>query len=201
MILFSCTTWFLYFLIRNLIHFFSSLHCCNWPKNPHHHTFSRHHANQEWLIFPTTTLITGTTLIKNGSSFPPPRLLRAPRLFGREEYLLKFNNSSTRTRCEIFSKLKGVKYVQRRRNFFYREQPKTEFSGRRPDSYFTSRMIPNLIQRSKALVFQDTFLIGPRPYAGNEDLTKLWIFRYLQTFLQINSIENKIYNRFFQNTS
>ena len=31
-------------------------------------------------------LIPGTTLIKNGSSFPPPRLFRAPRLFGREEY-------------------------------------------------------------------------------------------------------------------
>ena len=27
----------------------------------------------------TTMLIPGTTLIKNGSSFPPPRLLRAPR--------------------------------------------------------------------------------------------------------------------------
>ena len=32
-------------------------------------------------------LITGTTLIKNGSSFPPLRLFRAPRLFGREEYI------------------------------------------------------------------------------------------------------------------
>ena len=32
-------------------------------------------------------LIPGTTLIKNGSSFPPPYLFRATRLFGREEYL------------------------------------------------------------------------------------------------------------------
>ena len=31
-------------------------------------------------------LFPGTTLIKNGSSFPPPRLFRAPRLFWREEY-------------------------------------------------------------------------------------------------------------------
>ena len=31
-------------------------------------------------------LIPGTTLIKNGSSVPPPRLFRATRLFGREEY-------------------------------------------------------------------------------------------------------------------
>ena len=35
----------------------------------------------------TTMLIPGTMLIKNGSSFPPPRLFRAPRLFGREEYV------------------------------------------------------------------------------------------------------------------
>ena len=32
-------------------------------------------------------LIPGTTLIKNGSSFPPPCLFQATRLFGREEYL------------------------------------------------------------------------------------------------------------------
>ena len=31
-------------------------------------------------------LIPDTTLIKNGSSFPAPRLLWAPHLFGREEY-------------------------------------------------------------------------------------------------------------------
>ena len=29
--------------------------------------------------------IPGTTLIKNGPSFPPPRLFQAPRLFGTEE--------------------------------------------------------------------------------------------------------------------
>ena len=57
------------FLIRNLIHFFSSFYSCNWPKTSHHH------------------VIPGTTLIKNGSFFPPPRLFRAPRLFGREEYM------------------------------------------------------------------------------------------------------------------
>ena len=33
----------------------------------------------------TTTLITSTTLIKKGSSFPPPHLVRATRLVGREE--------------------------------------------------------------------------------------------------------------------
>ena len=37
--------WFFFcFLIRNLIHF-SSFYCCNWPKNSHHDTYSRHHAN------------------------------------------------------------------------------------------------------------------------------------------------------------
>ena len=37
--------WFFCFLIRNLIHFFSSFYCCNWPKNAHRHAYSRHHAN------------------------------------------------------------------------------------------------------------------------------------------------------------
>ena len=36
----------------------------------------------------TTMLIPDNTLIKKGSSFPPPRLFWAPRLFGREEYVL-----------------------------------------------------------------------------------------------------------------
>ena len=36
---------FFCFLIRNLIHFFSSFHCCNWPKYSHRHAYSRHHAN------------------------------------------------------------------------------------------------------------------------------------------------------------
>ena len=33
----------------------------------------------------TNMLIPGNMLIKNGSSFPPPRLFRATRLFGRED--------------------------------------------------------------------------------------------------------------------
>ena len=40
----------------------------------------------------TTMLIPATTLIRNSSSFPPPCLFRATRLFGREEqvdYLIK----------------------------------------------------------------------------------------------------------------
>ena len=37
--------WFLCFLIRNLIYFFSSFYCCNWPKNSHLHAYFRHHAN------------------------------------------------------------------------------------------------------------------------------------------------------------
>ena len=53
----------------------------------HHHAYSRHQANKEWLIFSTSMLIPGTTLIKNGSSFQPPRLFRATRLFRREEYM------------------------------------------------------------------------------------------------------------------
>ena len=36
---------FFCFLIRNLIHFFSSFYFCNWPKNSHHHAYFRHHAN------------------------------------------------------------------------------------------------------------------------------------------------------------
>ena len=61
MILFSCTTSFLYFLIRNLIHFFLFFIAVTGLK------------------ILTTMLIPGTTLIKSGSSFPPPGLLRAPR--------------------------------------------------------------------------------------------------------------------------
>ena len=38
-------SWFFCFLIRNLIHFFSSFNCCNWPKSSHHHAYSRYHAN------------------------------------------------------------------------------------------------------------------------------------------------------------
>ena len=78
--------WFFWFLMRNLNSFGSSYYC-NWPENSHQHAYSRHHANEEWLIFPTTTLIPGTTLIKNDSYFPPPGLLRATRIFGREEYV------------------------------------------------------------------------------------------------------------------
>ena len=77
--------WFFCFLIRRFNSFCSSFHYCNWPENSHHHAYSRHRANKEWVIFPTTTLIPGTTLIKNGSCFPPLRLFRATRLFGREE--------------------------------------------------------------------------------------------------------------------
>ena len=36
---------FFCFLIRNLIHFFPSFYCCNWPKNSHNHAYSRHHTN------------------------------------------------------------------------------------------------------------------------------------------------------------
>ena len=77
---------FFSFLIRNFNSFCSSFYYCNWPKNSHYHTYSRHHDNEEWPIFPTTALITGTKLIKNGSSFPPPCLFWVTRLFGREEY-------------------------------------------------------------------------------------------------------------------
>ena len=35
--------------------------------------------------------ISGTTLIKNGLSFPPPHLFRATRLLGREEYIYIYN--------------------------------------------------------------------------------------------------------------
>ena len=77
--------WFCCFLIRNFNSFCYSFYYCNWPENSHHHAYSRHHANKEWFIFPTTTLIPGTTLIKSGPSFPPPR--RETRLFAREEYL------------------------------------------------------------------------------------------------------------------
>ena len=74
-------------LLRNFNSFCSSFHYCNWLKNSHLNAYSMHHANLEWLIFLTTTLITGTTLIKNDSSIPSLRLFRATRLFVREEHL------------------------------------------------------------------------------------------------------------------
>ena len=88
---FMSQTWFYFlvpffcFSIRKFNSSCSFYYYCNWPENSPHHAYSRHHANKEWLIFPATTLIPGTTLIKNGSSFPPPRFFRATRLFGREE--------------------------------------------------------------------------------------------------------------------
>ena len=78
---------FFVFYLETLIHFGSSFYYCNWLKNSHLNAYSMHHANLEWLIFLTTTLITGTTLIKNDSSIPPLRLFRATRLFVREEHL------------------------------------------------------------------------------------------------------------------
>ena len=53
--------WFFCFLISNLIHFFFLFIAVTGLK------------------ILTTMLIPGTTVIKNGSPFPPPRLLRAPR--------------------------------------------------------------------------------------------------------------------------
>ena len=55
-------SWFFCFLIRNLIHFVLLFITVTGVK------------------ILTTMLIPGTTLIKNGSSFPLPRLLRAPRI-------------------------------------------------------------------------------------------------------------------------
>ena len=80
---------FFYFSIICFNSFYSSFYYCNGPENSHHHAYSRYHANKEWLLFFATTFIPGTTLIKNGSSFPPPRLFRATRLFRREEYVLR----------------------------------------------------------------------------------------------------------------
>ena len=79
---------YVFFLIRNFNSFYSSFYYRNWPENSHHHAYSRQQAHKEWLIFPSITLIPGTTLIKNGSSFPPPRLFRATCLFRREEQFL-----------------------------------------------------------------------------------------------------------------
>ena len=51
----------------------------------------------------TNMLIPGTTLIKNGSSFPPPRLFRATRLFGREEYFKTETDVAQKSdRCFFF---------------------------------------------------------------------------------------------------
>ena len=57
---------FFCFLIRNFNSFCSSFNYCNWPENSHHHAYSRHHANKEWSIFPTTTLIPDNTSIWEG---------------------------------------------------------------------------------------------------------------------------------------
>ena len=57
------------FLIRNFNSLFSSFQYRNLPENSHYHTFSMQHANKRRPIFSTNTLIPGTALIKNGSSF------------------------------------------------------------------------------------------------------------------------------------
>ena len=44
-----------------------------------------HFSTETGVKILTTVLIPGTTLIKNGSSLPPPRLFWATRLFGSEE--------------------------------------------------------------------------------------------------------------------
>ena len=88
MILFHCTIFLIFcFSIRNFNSFCSSFYYRNWPENSHHHAYSMQHPNKKRPIFSTNMLIPGTTLIKNGSSFPPPRLFRATHLFWREEYL------------------------------------------------------------------------------------------------------------------
>ena len=60
---------FFCFLIRNFNSFCSFFYYCNWPENSHQHAYSRHHANKEWLISPTTTLIPGNTSIREGRVF------------------------------------------------------------------------------------------------------------------------------------
>ena len=93
---------FFCFLIRNFNWFCSYFYHCNWPENFHHHAYPRLHANHKWLIFPATMLIPGAALTESGSSFPPPLLFRATRLFGREEQLLG-------TKGEIRSQRKWAK--------------------------------------------------------------------------------------------
>ena len=63
--------WFFCFLIRNF------------------NSFCSFFITATGLRILTNMLIPCTMLIKNGSSFPPPRLFRETRLFGREEYSYK----------------------------------------------------------------------------------------------------------------
>ena len=60
---------FFCFLIRSFNSFCSYFYYCNWPESFHHHAYSRHHANKEWLIFPFTKLIPGSTSIREGRVF------------------------------------------------------------------------------------------------------------------------------------
>ena len=59
--------WFFCFLIRNFNSFCSSFYYCNWPENSHHHAYSRHHANKEWLIFPTIIFLGGEHLASSST--------------------------------------------------------------------------------------------------------------------------------------
>ena len=92
MILFSCTIfWFFcFFWFKTLFHFVLLF------------------VTVTGLKVLTTMLIPGTTLIKNGSSFPPPCLLRAAGLFGREEYILSKKERPCRNRGLPYSNLSLV---------------------------------------------------------------------------------------------
>ena len=82
---FMSKTWFYFlipfscflvcFLIRNFNSFCSYFYYCNWPENFHHHAYSRHYANKEWIIFSTTTLIPGNTSIRERRVFVVSKFL------------------------------------------------------------------------------------------------------------------------------
>ena len=98
MILFSCTIFFIfYFLITNF------------------NSFCSFFITVTDLRILTNMLIPGTTLIKNGSSFPPPRLFRATRLFGREEYFKTETDVAQKSdRCFLFLILTVQGHIHRK---------------------------------------------------------------------------------------
>ena len=66
--------WLFCFLVRNFNSFCCSFYYFDWPENCHHHGYSRHHANKEWLIFPITILNLGTMLILANMSIQEGRV-------------------------------------------------------------------------------------------------------------------------------
>ena len=105
MILFSCTIFFIfYFLIRNF------------------NSFCSFFITVTDLRILTNMLIPGTTLIKNGSSFPPPRLFRAPRLLK----IAHLSHHHAQSGQHVYSEGKSI-FLYLKKVYFAQKQPPKVF--------------------------------------------------------------------------